>query len=341
MNLSILVPHWKEDAGVIRPLLDSIAIQQNVDFDEVEVVICQDGFEAVDFWFTDDATMASDHGFGLIDRYPFRIRQIRLEQNNLSEARNLLLDSAEGDYVMFCDIDDMFYNVCGLWCIFGQMEKGFDLMVAKFVEEVHTTESNEITYIEHEYESTFIHGKVYRKAYLKENNIRWHGSLWVHEDYFFNVLAQSLTKDIRFCKTPYYLWVWRDNSACRSDPKHLLKTYTNLIDANDCVVDEFEKRGIEKEAQFYTALMVFDSYYTMNKYDWVYQANKEYRDATEKRFARYFAKHKTLWDNADSETKMEISKRVRERNVKEGMQMEGVTFDSWIKHIEEIDYEIE
>lgn len=32
MKLQILVPHYKEPTEVIKPLLDSIAIQQNVDF---------------------------------------------------------------------------------------------------------------------------------------------------------------------------------------------------------------------------------------------------------------------------------------------------------------------
>ena len=35
MKLQILIPHYNEEAEVVKPLLDSIAIQQNVDFGEV------------------------------------------------------------------------------------------------------------------------------------------------------------------------------------------------------------------------------------------------------------------------------------------------------------------
>ena len=49
MKLQILVPHYKENAEVIKPLLDSLAIQQNVDFSEIGVIICHDGDEAKDF----------------------------------------------------------------------------------------------------------------------------------------------------------------------------------------------------------------------------------------------------------------------------------------------------
>ena len=46
-KLSILVPHYNEGEEVIRPLLDSIQFQQNVDMSTIEVVICDDGPDAL------------------------------------------------------------------------------------------------------------------------------------------------------------------------------------------------------------------------------------------------------------------------------------------------------
>ena len=43
MKLQILVPQYKETDEVVKPLLDSIAIQQNVDFSEVGVSVCTHG----------------------------------------------------------------------------------------------------------------------------------------------------------------------------------------------------------------------------------------------------------------------------------------------------------
>ena len=43
MKLEILIPQYKETKEVIKPLLDSIAIQQNVDFNELGAIICNDG----------------------------------------------------------------------------------------------------------------------------------------------------------------------------------------------------------------------------------------------------------------------------------------------------------
>ena len=42
-TLEILVPQYKETDAVIKPLLDSIAIQHNAKFDEIGVIIVNDG----------------------------------------------------------------------------------------------------------------------------------------------------------------------------------------------------------------------------------------------------------------------------------------------------------
>ena len=94
-KLQILIPHYKETVDEIKPLLDSIAIQQNVDFGEIGVVICHDGGTAIN-----------------LPKYPFQISQITQDHKGVSAARNACLDAATADYVMFCDADDMFYNAC-------------------------------------------------------------------------------------------------------------------------------------------------------------------------------------------------------------------------------------
>ena len=45
MKLQILIPQYDETDEVIKPLLDSIEIQQNVNFDDIGVIIVNDGSE--------------------------------------------------------------------------------------------------------------------------------------------------------------------------------------------------------------------------------------------------------------------------------------------------------
>lgn len=324
MKLQILIPQYKETEEVIKPLLDSIALQQNVDFDKIGVIICNDG---------SDVKLSED----FLKSYPFKITYLQGEHRGVSAARQACLDAATADYVMFCDADDMFYNMCGIWILFREMEQGeFDSLVSVFVEETRHPVTKEPIYINREMDSTFVHGKVHRRQYLIDKDIRWNEKLTIHEDSFFNIQAANLSKNVKYCTTPFYLWKWRDDSVCRHDPKYILKTYNNMIDSNDALIGEFRAKGAADKAAFYVAFMIFDAYYTMNKPEWINQENKEYRDATEKRFATYYKKYKDTWNEISVNDKMQISQGVRGRSVMEGMQMEALTVEEWLSHVENL-----
>jgi len=109
-----------------------------------------------------------------------------------------------------------------------------------------------------------------------------------------------------------------------------------MLDSNDALIDEFLSRAIHEKAMFYTTFMIFDAYYTMNKEEWKNQENQEYRNLTEKRFAEYYLKHEDLWENTPMNDKMVISNQVRSRSIMEGMRMEAITIDNWLKHIKEL-----
>ena len=339
MKLQILIPQYEETDEVVKPLLDSIAIQQSVNFDDIGVIIVNDG---------SDVHLSNS----LLKSYPYKVEYYLEEHRGVSGTRNACFEHATADYVMFCDADDMFCNVCGLWIIFREIENGgFDSLVSVFVEESHLPQDmpeqrnpqgqviqpamkkGDILYINHDMDSTFVHGKIHRRQYLLDQNIRWNEKLTIHEDSFFNIQCQNLSQNVKYCPMPFYLWKWRGDSVCRHDPKYILKTYNNMLDSNDALIDEFLKRGIQDKAMFYTCFMIFDAYYTMNKPEWINQENKEYRDKTELRFADYFVKRRDLWKAVPDPDKMQISNQVRARSVTEGMRMEAITIDGWLKKV--------
>jgi glycosyltransferase involved in cell wall biosynthesis len=323
-KLDILIPQYNECEVDISPLLDSIAIQQNIDFDEIGVIICNDGS---DYILCDN----------FLQSYKFDIQYFKEPHKGVSATRNFLLDKSDAEYVMFCDADDMFYNACGLWILFREFEKGgFDTLISTFIEEGRN--GDDIVYINHDVDATFVHGKIHRKQYLIDNNIRFNDSLTIHEDSYFVLLSQNCTdiSRIKYCPTSFYLWRWRDNSVCRHDPKYILKTYINMIDSNDALIDEFVKREMLEKANMQVGVMVFDTYYTFNKLEWVNQDNIEYRDKTEKHFSEYYKKRKEMWENLSSEDKMRLSNAIRQRSIREGMMMENITLNDWLKKIENL-----
>lgn len=323
MKFQILIPQYKETDEIVKPLLDSLALQQSVPMDEIGVIICNDGS---DVFLTEE----------FLNSYPFKVEYYKEKHHGVSATRNACLDHANADYVMFCDADDMFCNSCGLWIVFREMEVGFDSLVSAFVEETRNPENNQVEYVNHDMDSTFVHGKIHRRKYLIDKKIRFNDKLTIHEDSYFNILCQNLSENVKYCPTPFYLWKWRDESVCRHDPKYILKTYRNMLDSNDALINEFMRRGMHDKAMFFVAFMMFDAYYTMNKVEWLEQENQEYRNETELHFSGWYKEHKDMWNSIPNNDKMMISNQVRSRSVMEGMQMEAVTIDAWLRHIEEM-----
>lgn len=325
MKLQILVPQYKEDESVIRNLLNSIEIQQSVDLaKDVGVIIVNDG---------SDVELSQE----FLDHYTFNIQYIKAPHRGVSATRNACLDAAKADYVMFCDADDMFFNACGLYIIFREIQAGgFDTLSSVFVEEGRDPKTGEIIYLNREMDSTFVHGKVHRRRYLLDKHIRWNDKLTIHEDSYFNCLCQNLTKEVKYSQSPFYLWKWRDESVCRHDDKYILKTYNNMLDSNTALVNEFLRRSMMDKAQFYATSMIMDAYYTMNKEEWLNQDNKEYRFNTERRFKEYYLEFKHLYDSIDEMVKNQIIVGIRNRMFQEGMMMESITFKDWLQHIMEL-----
>ena len=120
-KLQILVPQYKETDDVIKGLLDSIEVQQNIDMDDIGVIIVNDG---TDVHLNED----------LFKKYSYDIEYHLNEHKGVSATRNACLDKATAEYVMFCDADDMFYNACGMYIIFREIENGgFDSLVSAFI----------------------------------------------------------------------------------------------------------------------------------------------------------------------------------------------------------------
>lgn len=325
MKLQILVPQYKETDSVLKPLLDSIEVQQSVDLkNDIGVIIVNDGS---DIFLSDE----------LLSSYTYKIEYYKEAHRGVSGTRNACLDHATADYVMFCDADDMFSNVCGLYIVMREINgTGFDSLVSVFIEESRDPVSKAPLYINHDMDSTFVHGKVHRRQFLRDNNIRWNDALTIHEDSYFNCLCQKLARDLKYCPLPFYLWKWRDDSVCRHDPKYILKTYNNMLDSNTALVNQFLNRRITEHAQYFATMMIYDAYYTMNKKEWIDQENQEYRNNTEKRFKEYYHEFKYLFDGISEASKNQIIVGIKNRFFGEGLFMESITFDDWIRHIEEL-----
>ena len=129
MKLDIIIPHYREPWSTCKYLFDSIALQRGIHFDDIRVIVVNDG-DNILFGSMENAMLK-------LSTYPFTVDYIVKEHGGVSAARNCGLDGSNADYVMFCDIDDGFLSNCGLHLVFNAMKErgGADAMkhVAKSI----------------------------------------------------------------------------------------------------------------------------------------------------------------------------------------------------------------
>lgn len=320
-KLQILIPQYKETEEVISPLLTSIALQKGINFDDIGVIIVNDGSECI----------LSDE---FLKGFPYDIEYHKKPHTGISATRNEAFYYSTAEYVMWCDADDMFYCPTALFIIFRSIERDhFDVFACGFVEETKDPNGNGKTFIQHRQDATFIHGKVYNRQFLKENNLLFNPSINCHEDVAFNAVTMRVAKNARYSEEMLYLWAWNDNSICRHDPFYMQHTYDSLIDAYEDIVKTFLDRGYKEEALWFACKFVFLTYYELNMTNWVKAENQPYRDGVEKKFAEWYRKYGDLYENAPEKQKMETAIMVRQQMLTNGLLFENVVFEDWINKI--------
>ena len=338
MKLSILVPYYNEGEEVVKPLLDSISVQQNIDFNEIEVIICKDGPDGPDL------------SQEFLNSYNYSIQYHVEPKGGVSQMRNKAFEYSTGEYVAWCDCDDMYHHCLAFWFILKETTTpmqipvngvpttvvGYDALYSVFIEEGRNPENGETYFMDRKDGLQFIHGKVFNREFLVNNDIHFFPECVIHEDNVLNAQVQACTQKIKWCPVPFYLWKWRDNSVCRRDPLYIKKTYPDLIKSSDCLIGWFiEKNKVDKAKESIVSITL-DAYYTFCHPSWKEIKTKEYRDGAEKRFSDYFKKWEYLWNEAPDQLKMMISSGIRQRTVMQGMEMETETLDQFLNRIKQL-----
>ena len=99
--LDIIVPHCREPWATGKKFFDMLALQRGIDFDEIRVILAQDGEEG-------------RIPFIKYMRYPFQITEKVIPHGGVSAARNAGIDLSGAVWVAFCDFDDMYSSALSL-----------------------------------------------------------------------------------------------------------------------------------------------------------------------------------------------------------------------------------
>ena len=318
MKLDILMPHYKEPWELVEPFFDSLKAQRAIDFDDVRVIMVNDGEDVV----------FDTHSW----LFPFPTEYYVKPHGGVSAARNYALGKSAADYVMFCDCDDSFANIYGLRFLFDQMEKGYDAISSIFLVEYMDKGQLKITYKDNDV--TFVHGKAYRRQYLIDKNLRWKPELTIHEDGYFNCLAMMFAETKTKIDTPFYTWKYRaDSVASKEDETFVLRTYKNVMDARIALTREAKKRGRYEDARGFVAKTVLDSYYDFNKTVALKPENKELVERAEREFKRFYMKYRSEYRACTVDQIAQVAALARATAFTDGFKLEQRTLSEWLNHI--------
>lgn len=318
--LSIVVPRYQETEGEVFPLLSSIHIQAGIDFSDIEVIIANDGKE----------TIPLDEKF--LSMFQFDIKQITCEVNRgCGPARQAGFDIARGDYLMCCDADDVLHSVGVLGALMQEAAQNApDMVTSAWLEEVVDL-NGQYNYITHENDNTWMHGKVYRRHFLIQNEIRFPDCLRVQEDSYFNGLAAAFAQKRSYVPITSYVWKYSPGSTTRKDGGvYVYESIPEFIRACSMVHETLEKRR-PGQMEGKIVQFILYSYFNFHQPGWQAEENAGYLKEAEKAFAKHIRPYWHYWEGAAPQAIAEAYNQERQRSF-QGL-IEHETIQGWTRRL--------
>ena len=237
--ISVLVPVYNTNQYLPR-CIDSILDQCITDF---ELLLIDDG--------------SSDGSGKICDAYAekdSRIRVLHKENGGVSSARNLGLNEAKGEWVVFVDSDDWISDNCIKLLTEPLRNKEFDIVVGDYRIIGEFPYNLELSLPEGAYHETgithtFCNGgiyimswnKLYRKEFLLKNQLAFEEGK-VHEDEILAFEISCLEKSFYVVKSVTYYYRIRENSIATIKDRHLkLQRYIAVFQSIKEKVKRYEK----------------------------------------------------------------------------------------------------
>lgn len=227
MIISVIIPHHQESIEFMTPLLSSLDTQIGINYNEVEFIIVNDDKDHVIEDFSKFANIAP------------RVRQFFNEkQGYMGISRQIGIDNARGDYLLFFDADDLVYSCTILYDLMSRcIHKDADVYGYKFIEESRDENGNTF-FVPHDFGWIWMFAKLYSREFIQRHNVRFSETLLWHEDTFFNQTLQAYNPRVQVLD--YVGYVWRFNPASitrRNNAEYTSKSLSMYIDSIDQVIE--------------------------------------------------------------------------------------------------------
>ena len=262
-QLDIIITHYNEPWEVGKKLFDSIMMQECLRYESLNIILVQDGKEYALPW--------SEH----LNAYPFRVSVVTMKEHmGVAAARNVGMDHAKTDWVMFMDFDDMFADIASLAMITRLFPVGdeVDVIWSKYVREVNDYGRYKYTTFncedEHDYRMI---GNIYRRKFLYDHRIRFVNNCPEYCDMIFNsiVFAETYAFKIQNFYAPFYPFfkkLRRDGAF--STLETLDDKVAHQFERNIVLMNEMKRRFKTPQYNVWLIRTLADAYHVIRSTDY-------------------------------------------------------------------------
>ena len=261
-SLDVIIPQYNETEEIIKPLLNSIEFQTAINKDKIGVIIVNDHSN----------TKLSDE---FLKSFNLNIRYLETPENKgPGQARQFGLDASEADYVVFADSDDRFF-ACNVFAeifnaIVSNQDKDLDILFTPWIEELPVPDGRILNITHNPGDSTWCHGKFWRRKFLTERNLRFNENIRVHEDSYFNTIVQMNAGYTANVGVTSYYWAYNNKSLTRNSEykyNYLVETADDLVISIKDTMSELVKRKTERREEYLIKGVLF-MYYILQAPYW-------------------------------------------------------------------------
>ena len=232
VKLSIIIPYFNSDAWIGK-MLDSL-IDQDISNDNYEIIVIDDG--------SSQSPLSLKH---YTEKYP-NIKYYRKDNGGVSEARNLGIDLAIGEWVFFCDSDDFVHPqvfgsliktaeeldldmlVCE-WCYAQSDSTILDQKMPYKVSDVKSGKEYIASFTSNPMSIGFGVGRYFvKKSIITNNNIRFE-SISFTEDRIFQLDLLLVVERIAHADIIIYYYVQRQSSLTHEPYKRNYSVYATWL----------------------------------------------------------------------------------------------------------------
>lgn len=334
-KLTIIIPYHNEDEILLKPLFSSLNEQLLINFNDIEIIM------------TNNCEIPKDLSkvFMKYSNIAPIINYMECpDKGGMGTNRQFGLEQATGEYVMFCDCDDVLFSATSLYTVFRELDDEtvfYDFIAIKELDPRNAKPGDPIFEVNGP-NPVLLHGKVYNRQYLIDHHIRFTANLFAWEDMYFNQIIEQNKPARRYIDTPIYVWKFRASSVSKENgPEIVYQTlhYRDGILKNFYILDYLKKYNIVSEARFQAILISTTISWYKDKNALLYQTAE-----TEKLYGytikyfdpelKYF-KHPELQrpGQLGPETYMEFIERITSN-----LDMDAIDQEYQIGHIEDCNY---